>query len=103
MRQRGKRLILLGSVGCANTPTMRDRLEAAIREAGWATGYDDVDVWSLTDNDPWSGYPAPSILLDGKDIFGLPEPATGLSPCCRLYDGGVPSVTAIVEQLRSRL
>ena len=41
----------------------------------------------------------PTVLADGKDLFGMPQPS-GASMGCRMYEGGVPDVSKIAERLQ---
>ncbi|MCI0677340.1 MAG: hypothetical protein L0Y42_16390, partial [Phycisphaerales bacterium] len=53
----------------------------------------------LPENDIRRGYPTPTILVNGRDLFGLPEP-TGPGMGCRMYPGGMPSASEIESQIR---
>ncbi|MGE0000546.1 MAG: hypothetical protein AB7F50_07480 [Fimbriimonadaceae bacterium] len=68
-----KHLVLLTREGCAGTATMRTNLDQALKElAGW--DYETVDLGELPQGDPRKGYPTPTLLHDGKDVYGLPAP-----------------------------
>ena len=60
--------------GCKNTPVMLSNLKEAISEGKIAADYTVVHQGSLPPEDPRGGYPTPTILLNGKDIFGLGVP-----------------------------
>jgi hypothetical protein len=90
---------ILGFAGCPHTPEFRRRVEAAAERIGHArVRY--VDQERLAEHDLRRGYPTPTALVDGRDLFGLPAP---VSPAmgCRVYDGGLPTVDAIVARLRA--
>lgn len=89
---------LLGFPGCPNTPAMRAHLREALADPA---AFDDVNQEALPESDPRRGWPTPTILVNGRDLFGLPAPS---SPAmgCRLYPGGVPTAAEIRTALASR-
>ncbi len=111
------RVELLGFDGCPNTPKMRaelaaalelldggggggggvHRLEAGATGGGWA--FVDIDQEALPAGDIRRGYPTPTVLVNRRDIFGLPVPE-GPSMGCRMYPGGVPGAGEIAERIR---
>ncbi len=80
----------LGIEGCPNTPQLRLRLRAALPNATII----DVDLMKLSSGDPRLGWGAPTILVDGKDLFGL-QPADGGSVSCRNWSAGLPAIDDI--------
>ena len=64
---------VLGFEGCPNTPLFVERVEAAAQAVG---GFEllYIDQESLADDDLRRGYPTPTALLGGRDIFGMPVP-----------------------------
>ena len=70
----GKGFVLLTRQGCANTPTMRARLDDALTALQLPGEYDDVDIGSLPKGDVRRGYPTPTLLYEGADVLGLPTP-----------------------------
>jgi hypothetical protein len=60
--------------GCKNTPAMLENLKAAISTGKVHAQFTLVHQGPLPAEDPRNGYPTPTILLDGRDIFGLPVP-----------------------------
>ncbi|MFM9994817.1 MAG: hypothetical protein ACKVU4_03335 [Phycisphaerales bacterium] len=101
---------LLGFPGCPNTPTVRANLKAALESLGSGKGgggggngdaawtFTDVNQEALAADDLRRGYPTPTILVNGRDLFGLPEPTTP-TMSCRAYSGGVPDAAAIKAKL----
>ena len=67
-------LALLTRRGCANTSVMQANLDDALRAIGVASLYDVVDLESLSKADERRGYPTPTVLYRGLDLFGMPEP-----------------------------
>lgn len=91
---------LLGFPECPNTATMRANLESAIESMHTDWVIIDVNQEALPHGDIRRGYPAPTILIDHTDLFGLPTPAAA-NMGCRVYSGGVPSAQLIEERLRA--
>lgn len=60
--------------GCKNTPVMLENLKVAIAEGKLSAEYTVIQQGTLSPDDSRTGYPTPTILLNGKDIFGLPVP-----------------------------
>lgn len=72
-----KRLVLLTREGCSGTAVMRERLEEALEDMdGWS--YETVDLATLPKDDLRRGYPTPTVLREGKDLFGLEPPKPGI-------------------------
>ena len=69
-----KALVLLTREGCANTPTMRARLDDALTALHLPGDYSVIDSDSLPKNDVRHGYPTPTLLYEGVDVFGMPTP-----------------------------
>lgn len=67
-------VVLLTREGCVNTPTMRANLESAIEELGLEYQYSVVDQGELLLSDARCGYPTPTVLVAGQDLFDWPEP-----------------------------
>ena len=61
--------------GCVNTPKMRQHLSAA-RQAmpGTKLVVKELNQADLEPGDARGGYPTPTVLMDGEDLFGLPQP-----------------------------
>jgi hypothetical protein len=70
-------LVFLTRDGCVNTGRMRLRLDEALQRLDVGLEYRLVDLDTLTADDKRTGYGTPTILYDGRDVFGLPEPTAG--------------------------
>ncbi len=92
------RIELLGFSGCPNTPSLRENLAAAIQQIDGGLAFADIDQHELSESDPRRGWPAPTILVDGHDLLGMPLP-TGVAAGCRIYNGGAPTADEIVVRL----
>jgi hypothetical protein len=61
--------------GCVNTTTMRGNLDEALRSLGRPQNYRVVDADSLSGSDPRRGYGTPTVIVRGRDLFGMPQPS----------------------------
>ena len=69
-----KDLTFLTRDGCVNTPDMVNNLEDALTGMKLPHDYQFIDIGKLPKNDRRTGYPTPTILWKGRDIFGMPAP-----------------------------
>lgn len=60
--------------GCKNTRKMLARLKDALGRLDQRVDLEIVHQAGLRQDDPRIGYPTPTLLIDGKDIFGSPVP-----------------------------
>jgi hypothetical protein len=67
-------LVFLTRDGCVNTPDMVNNLDDALKSLGWQNDYQFINIGTLPKDDVRTGYPTPSVLWKGRDIFGLPVP-----------------------------
>lgn len=71
-------LVFLTRDGCSNTDRMRANLDEALASLGQPIAYEMLSLESLSESDVRIGYPTPTLLLDGRDLFGMPEPTPPL-------------------------
>ena len=67
-------LVFLTRDGCVNTPDMVNNLDDALKAMGWPTDYQYLDIGKLPAKDARTGYPTPTVLWKGHDVFGMPVP-----------------------------
>jgi hypothetical protein len=67
-------LVFLTRDGCVNTPDLVNNLDDALKALGWAADYQYINIEKLPAKDARTGYPTPTLLWKGKDIFGMPVP-----------------------------
>ena len=91
---------VLGFEGCPNTSQTRANVEKAVASLGVAANVAYVDQMNLAENDRRRGWPAPTVLVDGRDLFGMAEPK-GSAMGCRMYAHGAPSEAEIAAALRT--
>ena len=97
-------VVLLGFDGCPLTPLMKTRVEDAIEGLSPDVRLVVIDQNELDSEDLRRGYPAPTLLVRGRDLFGMQAP-TSPAMSCRVYPGpnGVPSVSELTERLQDAL
>ena len=90
---------------CPNVEAARQQLRRAFEQLGQCVKWDEWDRSDPSSPDHARHYGSPTILIDGKDVFGA-SPLEG-ADCCRVYHsqndgfGGVPPVEAITTALRN--
>ena len=90
--------------GCPHAPILRQRLDEALQELGVKVTPVAIDLEQLFHaKDPRSGYGSPTILVDGRDLFGAQTPSAVGDPACRLYRPALPSTADVMEKLRDRI
>jgi len=60
--------------GCICVADMQFNLDDALLAGGWRRDYQFIDIGTLEPTDERKGYPTPTLLWKGKDIFGMPAP-----------------------------
>jgi hypothetical protein len=92
---------ILGFDGCPNTPQTKANVENAAASMRLAAIVAYVDQHTLPQDDQRRGWPAPTILVDGRDLFGM-SPSQAMALGCRMYPhGGAPTEAEIAAALKS--
>ena len=73
-------LVFLTRDGCVNTPDLVSNLDEALNALKLPNDYQYVNIGMLSKADSRTGYPTPTILWKGRDIFGMavPKPPYGV-------------------------
>jgi hypothetical protein len=71
---------LLTRPGCVQTRIVGERLGDALARLHGSLTHAVVDLSRLPETDRRRRYPTPTVLVDGRDLFGLPEPPGGQAP-----------------------
>jgi len=53
---------------------MVNNVEDALKALGWPHDYQFINISTLASTDVRTGYPTPTLLWKGHDIFGMPVP-----------------------------
>lgn len=88
---------VLGFSGCPNTPELLSRVKHAAITGGFSEQIVYVDLAKLPETDPLRAWPAPTVLVDGRDLLGMTKPS-GSALGCRIYADGLPSVDFIAKR-----
>lgn len=67
-------LVFLTRDGCVNTPDMVNHLDDALKALGWKNDYQYIDIGKLPKTDARTGYPTPTVLWKGRDLYAMPVP-----------------------------
>ncbi len=73
-------LVFLTREGCVNTATMRANLDEALKALALPNDYQFIDADTLASSDPRGGYGTPTVLYNGRDLFGMSEPSVPHPP-----------------------
>lgn len=96
----GLQVEVLGLADCPNTQATRLAVEKAVASLAIEAQVAYVDQDTLRNDDRRRGWPSPTILVDGRDLFGM-APSSETGSACRRYADGAPSVDDVIEALRS--
>jgi hypothetical protein len=100
VKQIAMRIEVLGFEGCPNAPQTKANVEKAVALLGVDASVAYVDQMKLPVNDRRRGWASPTVLVNGRDLFGMAAPS-GAAMGCRIYAGGAPSEGEIANALRS--
>jgi hypothetical protein len=89
---------LLGLPDCPNTPEMRQNLTAALASMGTGWTVTDTSQQELPERDLRRGWSTSTVLVNGRDLFGM-RPPTVPSMGCRISPEGVPDAASIAMRL----
>jgi hypothetical protein len=92
------KVTLLYFDGCPLTPPVRRDVAQAVASLGKQAQFEQVNLSTLPPTDPRRGYGSPTVLVDGRDLFGLP-PSVQCGLACRPYPGGLPTATRWADLL----
>src|SRR6187200_1175584 len=62
-------LAFVAPLHCMYAPALMLNLNDALRVLAWPTDYQFIDTDCLAANDPMRGYPSPTLLWNGTEIF----------------------------------
>jgi len=91
---------VLGFSGCPNIADTRANVASAVTSLALAATIEQIDQERLASGDPRRDWPSPTVLVNGRDLFGLPAPR-GAAMDCRLYAHGAPTQNEIIIALQS--
>jgi hypothetical protein len=93
------KITFLSFEGCPNTPAMLESLQKAVNTLDIKSQIERLNIYELAErNDIRAGYGSPTILVNGKDLFGAPIPQSS-EPTCRFYGKVLPGKDDIASSL----
>ena len=86
--------------GCPNSDILIYRVKKAIARSEVEILYREIliDTPEKAEHNKFRG--SPTVLINGTDLEGLPEPESG-NLACRYYKNGIPSVDLIEEAINN--
>lgn len=87
--------------GCLNSDLMMDRVREAISQVDIKVELKMVLINTPEKAKKYNFRGSPTVLVDGIDLEGLPEPSVG-NLACRYYHNGIPSVEFVVNSIRDK-
>lgn len=94
------RIEVLGLADCPNVQEAWEVVSDAVRSLALRADVQRIDQTSLDGQDARRAWPSPTILVDGRDLFGVALPAIGTSSC-RHYPHGAPTAAEVAAALGS--
>lgn len=88
---------LVYDADCPNVDRARDALRQALAVAGQQQGWSER-VQEDGSEESCLRHPSPTILIDGRDPFGV---EAGRAAGCRLYENGSPAVAGLAAALEA--
>lgn len=87
--------------GCPNGPTLLKRLREAVSRCRREVKLEETLVESMEKAVEVNFRGSPTLLIDGEDIAGMPQPSRPLLNC-RMYPQGLPTVEQILARLEGQ-
>ena len=84
--------------GCPNSDLMTKNVKEAIAQIDTQVVFKRVLVDTPEKAEKYKFRGSPTILINGIDLEGLPEPVAG-NLACRYYANGIPSVESIINSM----
>lgn len=92
---------ILGFPGCPMTPEIERSVRAACKAVAGDALITSIDLSQLDGADSRLRWAAPTVLIDGVDLFGA-APAAQPGLACRVYSGGLPDAEAVLLRVSAR-
>ena len=84
--------------GCPNSEEMIKRSKKAIAQSGLDIAYNEIIVDTPEKAVQYKFRGSPTMLINGVDLEGFPEPESG-NLACRYYKNGTPSVEIMIKAI----
>lgn len=86
--------------GCPHSDEMIKNVKSAIEQIAEPVEFKTVLVDTPEKAEKYKFRGSPTVLINGSDLEGLPEPESG-NLACRFYSNGIPSVESIANSIKN--
>ena len=86
--------------GCPNSDEMIKRVREAIAKSDIDVEFKEILVDTPEKAELHKFRGSPTVLINGIDLEGLPEPESG-NLACRYYNNGIPSVETMINAIKN--
>ena len=86
--------------GCPNSEKMIQRVKEAISRSEVEIEFKEVLIDTPEKAELHKFRGSPTVLVNGVDLEGMPEPDSG-TLACRYYKNGIPSVETIINTIEN--
>jgi len=87
--------------GCPNSDLMMERVKDAIAKVDTQVEFHTILINTPEKAKKYNFRGSPTVLINGIDLVGLPEPTVG-NLACRYYSNGIPSVESIINSIKDK-
>ena len=94
----GIRIEILGFEDCPNTPPLRANVQQAVTNLKLHATVEYIAQDKLAADDLRRGWPTPTVLVNGKDLFDM-APPNSPEMKCRVYSSGLPTAERIADRI----
>jgi hypothetical protein len=92
------RIEVVGLPGCPNAEATKAAVVQAVAALSLRADIQSIDQDALPVGDLRRSWPSPTVLVDGRDLFGMVA-SKGAMSSCRAYPGGAPSPDDVADVL----
>ena len=87
--------------GCPHSDVMIENVKEAIKQINTQIEFETILVDTPEKAEKYKFRGSPTVLINGIDLEGLPEPTNG-NLACRYYSNGIPSVESIINSIKQK-
>ena len=87
--------------GCPHSDVMIENVKEAIAQIDTHIELETVLVDTPEKAEKYKFLGSPTVLINGIDLEGLPEPEVG-NLACRYYGNGIPSIGSIINSIKEK-
>jgi hypothetical protein len=87
--------------GCPNSDVMIENVKEAIKQINTQIEFETILLDTPEKAEKYKFRGSPTVLINGIDLEGLPEPTIG-NLACRFYSNGIPSVESTINSIKEK-